>query len=100
MGLGYPHCQSKLWNVGLFMKKAILLVSILSLLVFGCQSVPAIQYIYQPPENINDGLEVAEIEGDLLKAVIAKNLGKIEEKYEKLIKAQSLLNKAVTEQMK
>lgn len=45
-------------------------------------------------------LEVAEIEGDLLKAVIAKNLNKIEEKYKKLIKAESLLNKAVTEQMK
>jgi hypothetical protein len=45
-------------------------------------------------------LEVAEIEGDLLKAVIAKNLNKIEEKYKRLIRAQSLLNKAVTEQMK
>jgi hypothetical protein len=45
-------------------------------------------------------LDVAEIEGDLLKAVIAKNLNKIEEKYKKLIRAQSLLNKAVTEQMK
>jgi len=45
-------------------------------------------------------LEVAEIEGDLLKAVIAKNLNKIEEKYKKLIKAENLLNKAVTEQMK
>jgi len=45
-------------------------------------------------------LEVAEIEGDLLKAVLSKNLNKIEEKYKKLIKAQSLLNKAVTAQMK
>jgi hypothetical protein len=45
-------------------------------------------------------LDVAEIEGELLKAVIAKNLNKIEEKYKKLIRAQSLLNKAVTEQMK
>lgn len=45
-------------------------------------------------------LDVAEIEGDLLKAVIAENLNKIEEKYKKLIRAQSLLNKAVTEQMK
>jgi hypothetical protein len=45
-------------------------------------------------------LEVAEIEGDLLKAVIAKNLNKIEEKYKKLIKTESLLNKAVTAQMK
>ena len=45
-------------------------------------------------------LEVAEIEGDLLKAVISKNLNKIEEKYKKLIKAESLLNKAVSAQMK
>ncbi len=45
-------------------------------------------------------LEVAEIEGDLLKAVLSKNLNKIEEKYKKLIRAQSQLNKAVTEQMK
>jgi hypothetical protein len=45
-------------------------------------------------------LEVAEIEGDLLKAVIAKNLNKIEEKYKKLIKAESLLNKAVAAQIK
>lgn len=45
-------------------------------------------------------LEVAEIEGDLLKAVLAKNLNKIEEKYEKLIKAESLLNKAVAAQIK
>ena len=45
-------------------------------------------------------LEVAEIEGDLLKAVLSKNINKIEEKYNKLIKAESMLNKAVTSQMK
>jgi hypothetical protein len=45
-------------------------------------------------------LEVAEIEGDLLKAVLAQNLEKIEEKYKKLIKAESLLNKAVSTQIK
>jgi hypothetical protein len=45
-------------------------------------------------------LEVAEIEGDLLKAVIAKKLNKIEEKYKKLIKAEDLLNKAISEQLK
>ena len=45
-------------------------------------------------------LEVAEIEGDLLKAVLAKNLKKVEEKYKKLIKAESLLNKAVAAQIK
>ncbi len=45
-------------------------------------------------------LEVAEIEGDLLKAVLARNLQKIEEKYKKLIKAESMLNKAVAAQIK
>jgi uncharacterized protein YaaW (UPF0174 family) len=45
-------------------------------------------------------LEVAEIEGDLLKAILAKNLKKVEEKYKKLIKAESLLNKAIAAQIK
>lgn len=45
-------------------------------------------------------LDVAEIEGDLLKAVIAKNWKKVEEKYKKLVKAESLLNKAVAAQIK
>lgn len=42
-----------------------------------------------------DRLEVAEIEGDLLKAILAKNLKKVEKKYKKLIKAESLLNKTI-----
>ncbi len=45
-------------------------------------------------------LDVAEIEGDLLKAVLSKNLDKIREKYKKLIKAQDALNKAVSSQLK
>jgi len=45
-------------------------------------------------------LEIAEIEGDLLKAVLSKDLKKIAEKYKKLIKAESLLNKAVSTQIK
>ena len=45
-------------------------------------------------------LEIAEIEGDLLKAVLAKDLKKIELKYKKLSAAQSLLNKAVLYQLK
>lgn len=45
-------------------------------------------------------LDVAEIEGDLLKAVITKDLRKIEVKFGKLIKAQALLSKAVLEQLK
>jgi len=45
-------------------------------------------------------LDVAEIEGDLLKAVVARNLDKIREKYKKLVKAQDALNKAVSPQLK
>lgn len=45
-------------------------------------------------------IEVAEIEGDLLKAVLSKNLEKIESKYKKLIEAQKLLNQSVAEQLK
>lgn len=45
-------------------------------------------------------LEVAEVEGDLLKAVLAKNPGKIESKYRQLVEAQKELNRAVAEQLK
>jgi hypothetical protein len=39
-------------------------------------------------------LEVAEIEGDLLKAVTAKNMDKIQKYYKKLAKAKIILGKA------
>jgi predicted acyltransferase (DUF342 family) len=45
-------------------------------------------------------LDIAEIEGDLLKAVLAKNIDKILTKYKKLIKAQAALNKIVSAQLK
>lgn len=45
-------------------------------------------------------LDIAEIEGDLLKAILSKNLVKIEAKYKKLIEAQLLLNKTVLAQLK
>lgn len=45
-------------------------------------------------------IDVAEIEGDLLKAVISKNIEKIESKYRKLIKAQKALNQAIDGQLK
>jgi hypothetical protein len=45
-------------------------------------------------------LDIAEIEGDLLKAVLSKNLDKIQTKYKKLIKAQFALNKVVSAQLK
>ena len=45
-------------------------------------------------------IDVAEIEGDLLKAIQSKNLEKIKSKYRKLIDAQKALNKAVEDQLK
>ncbi len=44
-------------------------------------------------------IEVAEIEGDLLAAVLSKNLAKIESKYKRLIEAQKILNHSVAEQL-
>jgi len=44
-------------------------------------------------------LEVAEIEGDLLKAVLSKDLRKIESKYRKLIETQGLLITGVSDQL-
>jgi len=45
-------------------------------------------------------IDVAEIEGDLLKAVLSKNLEKIESKYKMLIEAQKSLNQSVADQLK
>ncbi len=45
-------------------------------------------------------IEVAEIESDLLEAIRSKNLERIESKYMKLIEAQDILNKSVSEQLK
>jgi hypothetical protein len=45
-------------------------------------------------------IDVAEIEGDLLKAVLSKNIDKIESKYKKLIEAQKALSQAVYDQLK
>jgi len=44
-------------------------------------------------------LDVAELEGDLLKALKAKNLAKIESKYKQLVDAQGALNKAISQQI-
>jgi hypothetical protein len=45
-------------------------------------------------------LDVAEIEGDLLHAVLSKNIDKIQTTYKKLINAQAALNKVVSAQLK
>ncbi len=45
-------------------------------------------------------IDVAEMEGDLLKAILSRNIEKIESKYKKLIEAQNTLNQAVASQLK
>ncbi|MBA3035804.1 MAG: hypothetical protein FP814_04845 [Desulfobacterium sp.] len=45
-------------------------------------------------------LEVAEIEGDLLKAILSNNMNKILSKYKLLIEAQKILNQSVADQLK
>lgn len=45
-------------------------------------------------------IDVAEMEGDLLKAILSKNIEKIDAKFKKLIEAQKSLNQAVESQLK
>jgi hypothetical protein len=45
-------------------------------------------------------IDVAEFEGDLLKAVLSRNIDKIEVKYKKLIEAQNALYQSVSGQLK
>ena len=45
-------------------------------------------------------IKVAEIEGDILKAILSKNIDKIESKYKLLIEARNVLNQAVENQLK
>ena len=45
-------------------------------------------------------IDVAELEGDLLKAILSRNMEKIESKYKELIEAQRSLNQAVAVQLK
>lgn len=45
-------------------------------------------------------IDVAEMEGDLLKAVLSGNLEKIESKYKMLIDAQKALSQSVADQLK
>lgn len=45
-------------------------------------------------------IEVAEMEGDLLKAILSKNLEKIESKHKKLIVARQALNQSIADQLR
>ena len=45
-------------------------------------------------------IDVAEMEGDLLKAILSRNVERIESTYRTLIEAQKALNQAVASQLK
>ena len=45
-------------------------------------------------------IDVAELEGDLLKAILSKDIGKIESKYKKLAEAQKALAQTIEDQLK
>ena len=45
-------------------------------------------------------IDIAEIEGDLLKAIQSRNVEKIELKYKKLLEAKSLLNQTILNELK
>ena len=45
-------------------------------------------------------LDVAELEGDLLKAVVAKNAGKVESLYRRLVNARLVLSQEESNQLK
>jgi Protein of unknown function (DUF5661) len=45
-------------------------------------------------------LDVAEFEGDLLKAILSRNIEKVLSKYTKLIKAQNTLSQSIENQVK
>ena len=45
-------------------------------------------------------IDVAEVEGDLLKAILSGNLAKITAKYKKLVAAQNKLSEVIAKQLK
>jgi CubicO group peptidase (beta-lactamase class C family) len=73
------------------MKKAVLLISILLLLAVGCSPDASGQYIYRPPENINDGLatgtlDEVNIDAELIEEAVNKIYsGQYEEVHSMLI---------------
>ena len=55
------------------MKKSIVLLTILSILLMGCNGEPAIQYTYRPPEDAGDGLAVGTLEEVGIDSVLIEN---------------------------
>jgi CubicO group peptidase (beta-lactamase class C family) len=68
------------------MKKEILIISIFALSIISCNSDTSSQYTYQPPENINDGLNVGTLdEVNIDSALIIKAMNKIQQgKFEEV----------------
>jgi len=60
-GVKMTHSKSER-RTSVNIKITILLFLFLSALLIGCQSEPYIQYIYQPPESINDGFDVGTLD--------------------------------------
>jgi len=68
------------------MKKAILIISILTLFIISCKFDTSGQYTYQPPENINDGFDVGTLDEVNIDArLIEKAVNKIHQgKYKEV----------------
>jgi hypothetical protein len=44
-------------------------------------------------------IDIAELEGDLLKAILEQDMAKVKTKYQKLVNAQVLLSRTIAEQL-
>ena len=79
------------------MKKAILIILILSLLIASCGSPPSSQYTYRSPENIGNGLDVGTLEEVNIDSALIENAvdkilsGKFGEVHSMLIYKNNLL---------
>ncbi|MCJ7701722.1 MAG: beta-lactamase family protein [Anaerolineales bacterium] len=86
-----PRVQAMKKNQSLTMIAAVLFISLLSLLLTSCDNAPASQYTYQPPENIDDGLDIGtlaevNIDPDLIGTAVDKiREGKYKEVHSMLI---------------
>ena len=73
------------------MQKVLLIIPLLLLLLIGCESEPAVPYVYQTPQNTDDGLDVGTldevgIDAELIeKAADNINRGKYKEVHSLLI---------------
>ena len=75
----------------LFIKKALITISILSLLIVGCEVDTAGQYSYRVPDKLNDGIEVCSLDDVNINSIFIEevmntiNRGRYEEVHAMLI---------------